>query len=153
MVKALPVPPGFEGITPYICVSNASEAIEFYRKAFGATEDFRIGHAGSVGHAELTIHGAKLMMSDPHPEFGAVSPQDIGGTPVALHLYVDDVDAVIEQAVAAGAKLERSPEDMFYGDRAGMVVCPYGHRWSIATHIEDVAPDELRRRAKELFGE
>jgi PhnB protein len=150
---ALPPPKGFEGIVPYICVAPAVDAIAFYEKAFGAIEDFRIAMGDGIGHAELTIYGAKLMLSDPHHDYGAYSAKEIGGTPVTLHLYVDDADAALAKAVAAGATLERPAEDMFYGDRSGMIVCPFGHRWSFATHVEDVAPDELQRRVKEMFGQ
>jgi len=149
---ALPTPPGFEGIVPYICCANAADAIAFYEKAFGATEDFRIPAGDTIGHAELTLFGAKLMMSDPHHDFGAYAPTEIGGSPVTLHIYVDDVDAVLAKAVKAGGKLDRPAEDMFYGDRSGMIICPFGHRWSFATHIEDVPPEELAKRAKEMFG-
>lgn len=150
---ALPPPKGFEGFVPYLCVSPAAEAIAFYGKAFGASEDFRIVAPGDrIGHAELTIHGAKIMLSDPWPDMGVHDPKHYGGNPVALHLYVDDVDAVVEQAVAAGCTLAKPVKDEFYGDRSGMVTCPYGHRWSFATHLEDVPPDELARRAKEMFG-
>ncbi|MGY9056898.1 MAG: VOC family protein [Alphaproteobacteria bacterium] len=147
-----PIPAGFEGITPYICVSNAAEAIAFYQKAFGATEDFRIDAGGMIGHAELTIYGAKLMMSDPFAEMGVQDPKQLGGSPVMLHIYVEDVDAALMKAANAGATLERPAQDQFYGDRSGMVICPYGHRWSFATHKEDLSPEELQRRAKEMFG-
>ncbi len=150
---AAKIPAGFEGITPYIAVNNAAEAIEFYRQAFGAVEDMRIDAGGVVGHAELTVFGAKLMLSEASPEHGAYSPKDIGGTPVFLHLYVDDVDGVIDRACKAGATLDRVPQDQFYGDRSGMVTCPFGHRWSFATHKEDLSAEELQRRARELFGQ
>jgi len=150
---ALAPPKGFEGFVPYLCVSPAAEAISFYQRAFGAGEDFRIAAPGDqVGHAELTIHGAKIMLSDAWPDMGVHDPKHFGGNLVALHLYVDDVDAVVEKAVAAGCALSKPVQDEFYGDRSGMVTCPFGHRWSFATHIEDVPPDALARRAKEMFG-
>lgn len=150
---ALPPPKGFESFVPYLCVSPAAEAIAFYEKAFGAREDFRIpGPEGKVGHAELTVLGAKIMLADPWPDAGMYNPGHHGGTSTTLHLYVDDVDGVVASAVAAGCRLERPVQDQFYGDRSGLVTCPFGHRWSFATHLEDVPPDELMRRAKELLG-
>ncbi len=149
---ALPTPPGFEGIVPYTCCANAADAIAFYKEAFGATEDFRIAAGDTIAHAELSLFGTKLMMSDPNHDYGAYAPSEIGGTPVTLHIYVDDVDAVLAQAVKAGGTLAQPAEDMFYGDRSGMIVCPAGHRWSLATHIEDVSPEELQKRSKEIFG-
>ena len=146
-------PPGFEGFTPYIAITNAAEAIEFYKSAFDATEDLRIGAGGVVAHAELTIFGGKIMLSEASPEHGAYSPKDIGATPVFLHKYVDDVDAVIDRAVAAGAILDRPAQDQFYGDRSGMITDPFGHRWSFATHKEDLSADEIQQRARELFGQ
>ena len=147
------VPAGYEGIIPYICVENAAEAITFYERAFDAKEEYRIANQGQIGHAEMTIADARFMLSDPWPESGAVDPKALGGTPATLHLYVEDVDAVVARAVAAGAELTRKIADQFYGDRSGMVTDPYGHRWSFATRIEDLSPEELRRRATELFGE
>ena len=150
---ALPPPPGFEGIVPYLCISPATEAIDFYVKAFDAAEDFRIdAPGGKIGHAELTIYGAKIMLSDPWDECVVHDPKDFGGSPVTFHLYVDDVDAVLQKAAAAGCTLQRPAQHQFYGDRSGQVICPYGHCWCFATHMEDVAPEELTRRAKELFG-
>lgn len=146
-------PPGFEGFTPYLAITDAAEAIEFYKQAFDATEDLRIGAGGVVAHAELSIFGGKIMVSEASPEHGAYSPKDIGATPVFLHIYVDDVDAVIEKACKAGAILDRPAQDQFYGDRSGMITCPYGHRWSFATHKETLSADEIQRRAKELFGQ
>ena len=146
-------PPGFEGVTPYLAITDADEAIAFYKRAFGATEDMRIGAGGMVAHAELTVFGGKVMVSEASPDHGAYSPKDIGATPVFLHLYVEDVDAVIEKACQEGAILDRPAQDQFYGDRSGMITDPYGHRWSFATHKEDLTPEEIQRRAKELFGQ
>ena len=146
-------PPGFEGFTPYLAITNAAEAIEFYKTAFGATEDMRIDAGGMIGHAEMTVFGGKIMLSEASPEHGAYSPKDIGATPVFLHMYVDDVDAVIEAACKAGATLDRPAQDQFYGDRSGMITCPFGHRWSFATHKEDLSAEEIQQRAKELFGQ
>lgn len=135
-------------------VSNGAKAIEFYQKAFGAIEEMRMASPdGKIGHAELKIGAARFMLSDEYPEMGVRSPESIGGSPVALHLYVEDVDATFAQAVAAGAKVVRKLEDQFYGDRAGKLVDPFGHCWFLATHKEDVAADELKRRAEKLFGQ
>ena len=150
---AAKTPPGFEGFTPYLAITNAADAIEFYKKAFDATEDMRIGAGGMIGHAEMTIFGGKIMLSEASPEHCAYSPKDIGATPVFLHIYVDDVDAVIAKACKEGAILDRPAQDQFYGDRSGMITDPFGHRWSFATHKEDVSTEEVQRRAKELFGQ
>ncbi|WP_343717204.1 VOC family protein [Inquilinus sp.] len=148
-----PIPDGYPTVTPYLIVRGAAAAIDFYRTAFGATERMRMdAPGGAVGHAELLIGGSLVMLADEMPEMGWSSPAAIGGTPVSLHLYVDDVDAVVERALAAGATLSRPIADQFYGDRLGMVIDPFGHVWSISTHIEDVAPEEIRRRAEALFG-
>jgi len=148
-----PIPDGYPTVTPYLIVRGAAAAIDFYRTAFGAAERMRMdAPGGAVGHAELLIGGSLVMLADEMPEMGWSSPAAIGGTPVSLHLYVDDVDAVVERALAAGAALSRPIADQFYGDRLGMVVDPFGHVWSISTHIEDVSPEEIRRRAEALFG-
>ena len=152
MTASLPAPEGFDGITPYLCVDDAAGAIAFYVAAFGATEDFRVENRGQVGHAELTVFGAKIMLSDPAPERGALAPPALGGSPVVLHVYVEDVDAALARAVEAGATLAVAAEDRFYGDRSGVVVDPFGHRWSLATRIEALSAEELKRRAAELFG-
>jgi PhnB protein len=153
MPKAKPIPDGYPQLTPYLCVDDAAGAIEFYKKVFGARERMRLpGPDGRIGHAELQIGNAVLMLSDEHPEFGAQAPKRFGGTPTTLSLYVDDVDAVFERAVAAGAKALRPVENQFYGDRSGQFVDPYGHKWSVATHVEDVGPEEMARRAATLAG-
>ena len=134
-------------------VSNGAKAIEFYQKALGAIEEMRMAAPdGKIGHAELKIGTARFMLSDEYPEMGVRSPESIGGSPVTLHLYVEDVDATFAQAVAAGAKVVRPVEDQFYGDRAGKLVDPFGHSWFLATHKEDVAVEEMKRRAEKLFG-
>jgi PhnB protein len=138
--------------TPYLTVRNASAAIDFYKAAFGATEQYRIEHGGAVGHAELTIGGSMLMLSDEFPEMDVLGPETRGGSAVCLHLYVPDVDAVVARAVAAGAKILRPVEDQFYGDRGGKIVDPFGHVWWFATHKEDVSPEEIKRRAAALYG-
>jgi len=144
-VKA--IPEGSEGATPYLSIKGAADAIEFYKKAFGATETMRLtGPDGRIGHAEITIGKAKIMLADEHPEIGFLSPRTLGGTPVAIHLYVEDVDALAAQAEAAGAKVLRPVADQFYGDRTGGFEDPFGHRWHFATHKEDVSNEEMQRR-------
>ena len=143
-----PIPDGYHAVTPYLIVNAGAKALEFYARAFGAIERLRIdGTGGKIGHAEITIGDSYVMLADEHPEVDALSPQTVGGTPVSLHLYVEDVDAVVARAVAAGATLTRPVADQFYGDRVGGIVDPFGHRWFIATHKEDLTSDELRRRA------
>ncbi|MBC7900858.1 MAG: VOC family protein [Saprospiraceae bacterium] len=146
------IPEGYEGVTPYIICKNAEGAIEFYKKAFGAVELFRIGEPGMVGHAELKIGGAIIMLADEHPEMGALSPETIGGTPVTLMIYVEDVDTFTEKAVAEGLTVLKPVADQFYGDRSGYFKDPFGHQWSFATHIQDVSPDEMNQKAKEMYG-
>ena len=143
-----PIPDGYHAITPYLIVSGAAKALDFYARAFGAVERDRMQDpTGKVRHAEITIGGACVMLADEHPEIGALSPATIAGSPVNLHLYVEDVDAFVARAVAAGATLTRPVADQFYGDRVGGITDPFGHRWSIATHKEDLSPEEIRRRA------
>ena len=143
-----PIPEGYHSVTPYLIVSDAAGAIEFYKKAFGATELVRMpAPGGRVGHAELRIGNSRVMLADEFPDMGARSPKAFGGSPVSLHLYVDDVDAVAKRALAAGAKELRPVKDQFYGDRLGSVTDPFGHIWHISTHKEDLSPEELKRRA------
>ena len=143
-----PIPDGYHTVTPYLIVKDAARALEFYKKAFSATEVMRLAHGpdGRIGHAEIRLGDSVVMLADEHPEMGARSPQTIGGSPVSLCLYVHDVDALANQAVAAGAKVVRPVQDQFYGDRSGTFADPFGHVWTIATHKEDVAPEEMRRR-------
>lgn len=148
-VKA--IPDGYEGVVPYLTCKNAADAIEFYKKAFGAEELFRIGEQGTIGHAELKIGNAIFMLADEHPEMGIQSPQTYGGTPVSMMFYVTDVDAFTERAVAAGLEVERPVEDQFYGDRMGFFKDPFGHKWAIATHTRDVSPIEMNQKAKEMY--
>jgi len=145
MVK--PVPEGYHTVTPYLIVNAGAKALDFYARAFGAIERLRIDAGGKIGHAEITIGDSCIMLADEHPEIGALGPTTVGGSPVSLHLYVEDVDAAVARAVAAGATLVRPVADQFYGDRVGGVADPFGHRWFIATHKEDLSPEELRRRA------
>jgi PhnB protein len=145
--RVKPIPEGYHAVTPYLIVKDAARAIAFYEKAFGAKERFRMARPdGKVEHAELQIGDSRIMLADESPELGARSPQSIGGTPVTIHLYVDDVDAVARRAVDAGAQLMRPIADQFYGDRNGSVADPFGHMWWISTHKEDVPPDEMKRR-------
>jgi PhnB protein len=146
------VPPGYEGVTPYLICKNCESAIEFYKNAFGAEELFRIGEPGMVGHAEMKIGKAIFMLADENPGMGAVSPETVGGSPVGLMVYVPDVDSFVDKAIAGGANVVRPVADQFYGDRSGMIKDPYGHTWNIATHKEDLDPEEMNRRAAELHG-
>lgn len=147
MAKADPIPQGYHSVTPYLFIKGAANAIDYYKKVFGATERMRMpGANGKVMHAELQIGDSIIMLADEHPEMGARSPQSIGGASSSLHLYVQDVDSIAQKAVEAGGQLVRPVKDQFYGDRSGTVVDPFGHIWSIATHIEDVAPEEIRKR-------
>ena len=143
-----PIPEGYHSVTPYLIFSGASDAIAFYKKALGAQEVMRLADpGGKVHHAEIKIGDSRIMLADEHPEIQALSPKTVGGSPVSIHLYVEDVDAAVERAVAAGAKLVRPVADQFYGDRTGGVEDPFGYRWFIATHKEDLTMDEIRRRA------
>ncbi|MDR3636235.1 MAG: VOC family protein [Isosphaeraceae bacterium] len=144
-----PVPDRYHTVTPYLIVRGAADAIEFYKTAFGATELFRMAAPdGKVGHAELLIGDSPIMLADEAPERGVRGPQSYGGSAVSILLYVEDVDVLFNQAVSAGAKVSRPVTDQFYGDRMGSVEDPFGHTWHIATHIEDVPPDEMARRAQ-----
>lgn len=144
-----PIPDGFEGATPYLAIQGAADAIEFYKRAFGATETMRIQEPGGrIGHAELKIGKANIMLSDEYPEMGVRGPHTLGGSAVTIHLYVEDVDALAAKAIAAGAQVLRPVADQFYGDRGGKFEDPYGHLWYFATHTEDVSPEEMQRRAK-----
>ena len=147
-----PIPEGHHSVTPYLAVKDAAKAIDFYTRALGATERFRFEHEGKVAHAEIQIGDSIVMLSDEWPEGGHVSPQSLGGTTSSLHIYVDDVDSAFKRAIDAGAKEDRAVQDQFYGDRSGTLTDPFGHRWNLATHVEDVPEDELQRRMTE-FGE
>ena len=143
-----PIPEGYHSVTPYLIVNGAAKALDFYAQALGAEERMRMpGPGGKVMHAEIQIGDSVVMLADEFPEMGARSPQSIGGTPVGICLYVEDVDAVFKRAIAAGAKEERPLVNQFYGDRSGTIIDPFGHKWTIATHVEDVTPEEMGRRA------
>lgn len=140
-------------LMPYIVVQGAARAIDFYARVFGAREDFRLTEpSGKVGHAELLIGNSRLMLADEYPDFGALSPASVGGTPVLLHLYVPDVDATMALAEREGATVLREAKDEFYGDRRGMLLDPFGHRWSIATRVENVSPQEMQARWNAMMG-
>jgi PhnB protein len=145
--KVKAVPDGYHTATPYLVVDGAARAIEFYKKAFGATEIMRLGSDEHIMHAEMKIGDSPIMLADEYPDMKIVGPHTLGGTPVSIMLYVDDVDAMFNQAVAAGATIERAVENQFYGDRSGGVRDPFGHRWYIATHVEDVSNEEMGKRA------
>ncbi|NOT32119.1 MAG: VOC family protein [Planctomycetes bacterium] len=151
--KVKPIPDGYHAITPYLIVRGAARALEFYAQAFGATERFRLAMGGGkLGHAEIQIGDSIVMLADEFPEMDFRSPQAYGGTPVSLVLYVEDVDARVAQAVAAGAKLIRPVKDQFYGDRSGTVLDPFGHQWTLTTHKEDLTPEEISKRMKAEHG-
>jgi len=146
--KVKPIPEGYGAVTPYLIVDGAARAIEFYKQAFGAEEIFRMESSGGrVGHAEIKIGDSHLMLADEHPEMGARGPRSFGGSPISLALYVEDVDATVNRAVEAGAKLTRPVANQFYGDRTGGVEDPFGHAWYVATHVEDVSEEEMKKRA------
>jgi len=148
-----PIPEGYHTLTPYLIFNGAGDAIAFYEKAFGAEEIMRLADpSGTVHHAEIRIGDSRIMLADEHPEVLALSPKTIGGSPVSIHLYVADVDAAVQRAVAAGAKLVRPVTDQFYGDRVGGIEDPFGYRWFIATHKEDLTMDEIRQRAAAQSG-
>ena len=142
-----PVPDGYHTVTPYLIVSGAAQAIDFYTRAFGATELMRMPDAkGRIGHAEIRIGDSVIMLADEHPEMGYRGPRALGGTSVSILLYVPDVDAMFERAIKAGGKSQRPVADQFYGDRMGTLEDPFGHAWTIGTHVEDVSDEEIKRR-------
>src|SRR4051794_7434224 len=151
--KVKPIPAGHNSLTPYLIVKGAADAIEFYKRAFGAvtTMEPLMHPDGRVGHAELKIGDSLIMLADEFPEMDARGPETVGGSPVSLHLYVEDVDKTAIQLTSAGGKIKRPVRDQFYGDRTGSFVDPFGHIWHVATHIEDVSPQEISRRAAEAM--
>jgi PhnB protein len=145
-----PIPAGYHSVTPYLILKDATAAIEFYKRAFGATELMRLdGPGGTVAHAEVKIGDSPIMLSDEWPNHGILGPAARGGTTVGLMVYVEDCDAVFERAIAAGGTVDRPLENQFYGDRSGTIIDPFGHKWTIASHIEDVPPEEINRRFEE----
>ena len=147
-----PIPDHYRTISPYLCVDGAERAIEFYTEAFGAEQrGIMRGPDDTIAHAEIVIGGSVVMLSDPFPQGSTKPPTELGGSSAGLMMYVEDVDAVVKRAVDAGASIEREVEDQFWGDRFGAVVDPFGHVWSIATHVEDVSPEEMAKRAEEAM--
>ena len=150
MVSA--IPKGYHNVIPYIIVNNAAQAIEFYKKAFGAKEVMRFDRPdGKVGHAEIKIGDTIIMLADESPEMQALAPKAYGGSPVSLLLYIEDVDAVFKKAISLGATEKRPLENMFYGDRTGSLIDPFGHIWYVSTHIEDVSQEEVRKRVAGMY--
>ncbi len=148
-MKTKPIPDGYHTATPYLVVKGAAKAIDFYKEAFGAKELMRMETPnGMIAHAEIQIGDSRIMLSDEVPQMGFVGPQSLNGSPVGLMLYVEDCDRVFNRAVAAGGSVQFPMQDKFYGDRSGSIKDPFGHQWTVATHVEDVAQDELRRRAQ-----
>ena len=144
-----PIPEGYHSVTPYLVMKNAAAAIEFYKKAFGAVELLRMAApGGKIGHAEIKIGDSPVMLADEYPDMGFKGPESLGGTPVSLMIYVDDVDKIYPQAIAAGGKEVRPLQNQFYGDRSGTLTDPFGHVWTISTHVEDVPEEELAKRAE-----
>jgi PhnB protein len=151
MPAVKPIPDGYPSLSPYLIVRDGAAAIDFYQNVFGAKLRMKLdGPGGRIGHAELEIGNGLIMLADEHPEMGALAPTTIGGTPVGLHVYLEDVDAVAKKTVAAGATLKRPIENQFYGDRLGSIIDPFGHLWHMSTHVEDVSPEEIGRRAAAL---
>ena len=143
---------GLKGVTPYLGVKGAAKAIEFYKRAFGAVELYRLtAPDGTIGHAEMDFGPSRLMLADEAPDFGSVGPQTLGGTPVKFHLAVENADAAVARAVEAGATVLRPVQDQFYGERAGMVADPFGHQWYISQHLRDVSPAEMQKHFTEAF--
>jgi PhnB protein len=147
-----PIPEGYRMVTPYLAVEDAAGAIEYYKKAFGASERVRMdAPGGKIGHAELEIGDSLVMLSDPFPQSSAKPPNEVGAATSSIFMYVEDVDAAVKKAVDAGATIVMEPEDQFWGDRFGTIKDPYGHIWGIATHVEDVSPEEIERRGREAM--
>lgn len=147
-----PIPDGYHSATPYLIVKGAVEAIEFYNRAFGATELLRMADPkGGIAHAEIKIGDSVIMLADENPNMGYRGPRSLGGSTVSIMLYVADVDGMFERAIEAGARAQRPVANQFYGDRSGMIEDPFGHFWTIATHVEDIAPEELQRRVEAAF--
>jgi PhnB protein len=153
MANVKPIPDGYHSVTPYLIIKGAADAIEFYKKAFGATELLRMPTpGGKVGHAEIKIGDSPIMLADESPEMGNSSPTTLGGTPVSILIYVEDVDTIFKQAIAAGGEQQKPVQDQFYGDRSGSLKDPFGHVWHVATHKEDVSPEEMDKRMAAVAG-
>ncbi len=148
MADVKPIPEGYPRVTPYLFVDGADAAIEFYMNVLGAKERMRMdGPDGKIGHAEIEVGDSIIMLADEHPDMGALGPKSVGGTPMTIFLYVEDADAVFDAAIAAGATSMSAVQNQFYGDRSGQFEDPFGHKWSVATHVEDVPPEEMEKRA------
>ncbi|HKG46260.1 MAG TPA: VOC family protein [Pyrinomonadaceae bacterium] len=150
MADVKPIPEGYHSLTPYLVINGAAEAMEYYKKAFGAVELFRMDHGGKIGHAEMKIGDSPFMLGDENEQYKG--PKSIGGTPVSLMIYVDDVDTIYAQALEAGGTELKPLQDQFYGDRSGTLRDPFGHIWMVATHKEDVTPEEIERRLASMHG-
>jgi PhnB protein len=152
MPTVKPIPDGYHSVTPYLALKNADAAIKFYKQAFGAKEIMRLPTPdGGLAHAEISIGDSRIMMSDEMPAYGNKSAETLGGSPISLAVYVEDVDSAFDQAVKAGATVKRPVEDQFYGDRAGTLMDPFGYQWSLMTHKEDVSGEEMQKRMKKMF--
>jgi PhnB protein len=152
MAKVKPIPEGYHSVTPYLIIDGAAKAIDYYKKAFGASELFRMEHQGKIGHAEIKIGDSPVMLADEQPSMGYVGPKSVGGTPVSLMIYVEDVDKIYKQAIASGGVELKALQDQFYGDRSGTLKDPFGHIWTVATHKEDVTPEEMDKRMAAAHG-
>lgn len=152
MADVKPIPDGYHSVTPYLIIKGAADAIEFYKNAFGATELCRMDHEGKVAHAEIKIGDSPIMLSDENAEMGSVGPTTLGGSPISILIYVEDVDTIFNQALAAGGEQLKPLQDQFYGDRSGTLKDPFGHLWHVATHKEDVTPEEMDKRMAAAAG-
>lgn len=152
MADVKPIPDGYHSLTPYLVIDGAAQALEYYKKAFGAIELFRMPHGDKIGHAEMRIGDSPFMLSDGHEEMGYKGPKSLGGSPVGLMIYVEDCDKVFKQAIDAGGTETKPLQDQFYGDRSGTLTDPFGHIWTVATHKEDVTPEEMDRRLAAMHG-
>ena len=153
MAEVKSIPDGYHSVTPYLIIQGAADAIEFCKKAFGATELFRMEHEGKIGHAEIKIGDSPIMLADEHPEMGHVGPKTLGGSPVGIMIYVDDVDTIFNRAIESGGEQVKPLQDQFYGDRSGTLKDPFGHVWTVATHKEDVTPEEMDKRMAAASGQ
>lgn len=146
MANVKAIPDGYHSVTPYLIIKGAGAAIDFYKEAFGATELFRMEHEGRIGHAEIKIGDSPIMIADEFPDMGHVGPKTLGGTPVGIMIYVEDVDTIYNRAISKGGVEVKPLQDQFYGDRSGTLTDPFGHQWTVATHKEDVTPEEMDKR-------